>query len=264
MNSKPPQRPTKQTVEPARKRIRPRTLLKASVALLAASTIVWAGIATTTVPVKSKRRTPPVDQVEMKVVLAHAGLDPRTLAAAGVSPEQAAVVAAAATTHLRANIESIRAAEAAYDQDRANVDRLQRLVQTGQAQPEDLAAYDAALASLAGSTAQRQTRLSALLEATTSNLSDQQKALMSTMAGNKGWDVPTQYLTASKKESEWVSFRGTLANQRVNTGLGQDVSPNALHLIQAWQAEPDVSAAAGYLDTNLPGISTAWDQGLTP
>ena len=242
-------------------RFRPGAALNITVALLAGTAVVWAGIASVSSSTKSKRVILP-DQMEMKVVLAHAGLDPKSITAAGVTPEQAVSVATNARTYLNGNIDTIRAAAAAYDQDKADVTRLQHLVQSGQAQPEDFSSYEAALTRLAASTAQRDSQLQALRSAATANLAENVKARIATIAGNSAWEIPTEYLTISGAEPEWVKLQRSLANQRVNTGSGQATSAGAQHVLQTWGAQPDVAAAVGYLDTNLPGVTEAWNQNL--
>jgi hypothetical protein len=237
------------------------TVLSITIGLLAAGAIAWAGILSASSTTKYRRVIPP-DQTEMMVLLAHAGLDPRSIAAAGVTPQQTSAIAAAARNYLGSNVDQIRTAESTYAHDQVEADRLQRLVQSGQAQPEDLAAYDAALTSLADSTAQRDTRLQALRDAATANLSDSVKAKIATIAGNRGWEVPIQYRTVAKTEPEWIRLQRALANQRINAGLGQPTSNGSQAELQTWAADPDVSAAAGYLDTNLPGITSAWNQNL--
>lgn len=253
--------PLKPTTLPAR--WRRGAALNVGLAVLVGGALVWASLESSGGFRKRPRRLDPVNSLELQTVLRKASLDPESLAAAGLSPQQASMVASDAAAYVNANVSTLRAIEATLGEDKAEVDRLQRVVQSGQGGPEDIQALSAAATRLAGSTAQRQAALDDLFAAGLARASEGQRAKVASIRSHRGWDLPTQYLVHESSDADFARLRGALADDRISTGLGNSPNPGAHQLLLTWNGQTDVAAAAEGM-ANLPDVNSAWLQALQP
>jgi hypothetical protein len=232
---------------------------------LALGGLIWAGVAnaphgtTTTNSRKPVRRPdPPATRIEVEVALERMGLTLKSVAAAGLNSAQVSAVVGEAAGSIRSNIQSLRNADIAAGNARAEGDRLRRLIQAGLSTEQDRAAYATAQSSLSAAQAQAQTVLDAASTAAMANFSPELKTALETLNANKAWDLPIQYRAVSRSQADWVGLRDALANDRVAAGLHQEPDPTAAALLQAANQNPAVLSAAN----NLQGITelqTAWN-----
>ena len=107
---------------------------------------------------------------DLKTALLRAGLDPETLAAAGVVPSAVAGLVTEVREEMQAHPERVNAADLAYANARRTSDSLHRLVQSGRASAEDVSAYQSAAQSLVTATTERTGAISALRTAGTEGI----------------------------------------------------------------------------------------------
>ncbi len=222
--------------------------------------LAWAGWESSGTHLRTSRLDP-VDTSETSVLLTRAGLTPSALAAAGLSPQQAAAVVADARDYLASNIEIMRSAESNFTADRDEVNRLEHLVRSGQAEGADLQALAAARGRMSASAAARQAAFDAMHNAGAADLTPTQRARLSLMRGNSAWDLPQQYLAVDRNQEDRVLLRAALADTRIAAQLGAPPDPASAQVLLDWNAQPDVANAASAL-SNLPAIQAAWSNAL--
>jgi hypothetical protein len=236
---------------------------------LALGGLIWAGVAgapswTTTNARKPLRRPdPPATRIEVEVALERIGLTLKSVAAAGLNSAQVSAVVGEAATSIRGNIQSLRNADTAAGNARAEVDRLGRLIQAGVSTEQDRAAYAAAQNNLSTAQAQAQTVLNAASTAAMANFSPELHAALDTLNANKAWDLPVQYRAVSRSQADWVNLRDALANQRIAAAWNEDPDPAAAALLQTVNTDPAVNNAANNL-ASTQELQTAWNQAVGP
>lgn len=209
----------------------------------------------------SSRLTEPPTKPQIEVQLHQVGITPETLAAAGANQAQVTAVVTDMMDHVVSNIESIRTAEVTWGDTRAELDRLQRLVESGRATQADLTAYSGAQTTFAAADAQRASVRSAIFGSGIENLSTDQRQVVDTLASNSSWDLPIQYRAANRDENDWIELRGALAQRRIAIRKGTELRPEASAIILAADADAAVAAASANLQ-GLPAVQAAWDAAL--
>jgi hypothetical protein len=198
-------------------------------------------------------------EVDLPVVLIRAGLDPKALAAAGVSSGSIASLVQAANTTAGEQASALAAADATYASNRASGDRLQRLIQSGRGSGEDVQSYQAAVSARDTASTQRDTAIAAVITGATAGLTSGQRATLATIRANRSWNLPLEFLVVNREQSEWVALRDALANERIAGKLGEEPDAAAQTQLATWRANGSVAAARTALDTNLASVTTAWN-----
>jgi hypothetical protein len=195
--------------------------------------------------------------------LIRAGLDPKALATGGILSGGVSAVLQAAADTMNANPTALTSADAAFASARGSVDQLQARIQSGLGTHDDLSAYQTALANLATATSQRQAALDQVFTTAIANLSAGQRSVLTQIRANCAQDFsrdyPTEFLTVSRTESDWVNVRDCLANERIAVQLPDTLDQGAQAQLATWRADPTVSAAKNSLDANLASVTTAWN-----
>jgi hypothetical protein len=200
---------------------------------------------------------------DLEVSTIRAGLDAKALAAAGVSAQATTSLVQALNTYLLAHPADLSAADTGYANARRESDRLQRLIQSGQGSAEDVTSYQTQSAALASATTQRQTALDALFNAGTANLSEGQKATLSTIRANRAsWDSPLEFLTVDRSQQEWVHLRDCLANERIAIELPDTLDQGMQAELATWRAVGAVASASTSLNANLASVTAAWNAAM--
>jgi hypothetical protein len=201
----------------------------------------------------------------LEVSALRAGLDPKVLAAAGVSAQATTSLVSAANTYLLEHPSQLSAADTAYADARRESDRLQRLIQSGQGSAEDVTAYQTQMAAFAAATTQRQAALDAIFNAATANLSQGQKTTLSTVRANRAsWDSPPEYLTVNRSQTEWVQLRDALANERIAIDYPDTLDQALQAQLATWRASEAVAAATSGIGANLQMVTNAWNSAMHP
>jgi hypothetical protein len=202
----------------------------------------------------------PSTPADFPATLIRAGLDPKALAAAGVSSQTVSSVLAAAATQMSSAPADLSNADASYASARTEVDQLTAKIQSGQGSQDDIATLATAQTNLASATSQRQAALDAIFNAATANISNAQKTALSTIRTNRAaWDLPLEFLVVNREQSEWVAVRDALANERIAVSLPDSLNTNAQASLATWRADPAVSSAKSSSDANLASITTSWN-----
>jgi hypothetical protein len=195
---------------------------------------------------------------EVEVAIRRAGLTPERLAAAGVGAQQVTAMVVAARTYLSDHQGDLDAADSTGGAARAERDRLQRLLESGLATENDIAALGAAQTQLDSAEAARDVILEGLYAAATSGIGGEARAALVMLKAGSVWDLPTPYLAIERSQTQWVALRDDLANLRIAAQLGEEPDPGCEDDVMDANADPAVSAASTNLANNLTDVSQAW------
>ena len=179
----------------------------------------------------------------MQVALIRAGLSADAMCAAGLSANQASTVIANAKLMLAAHPTILSDADAAYAAACAAANALQRKIQDGHASQEEIASLPTATAAVAAAQAQRQAALDAILAAATQTLAPSSVAVLHTIAANHAWKLPIEFLTVERTETEWISLRNALSNERIAVKYEDAPNSTCQVLLAGARANPTVAAA---------------------
>lgn len=194
----------------------------------------------------------------MDVLLMRAGLDPRSLAAAGVSGAQVSSICSAVAAHVAQAPTALREADHAYAQARVEHDALERKVGAGLASSGEIAGLAAARQALSSARALRDSRLAALREAGASVLGNEQRSRLATLRANSGQPGGIEFKAIARTEAEWLSLRKALANERFSAQCGEPAHAGCQSLLSSARANSAVAAAKSACDTNLAAVQSAW------
>lgn len=201
----------------------------------------------------------PAPDVDLPVVMIRAGLDAKALAAAGVSSGSIAAVVQAAANAAGEQASALATADANYASNRATADRLQRRIQSGHGDQEDVTAYQAACTARDSAATARETALAAIITGATAGLSSGQRSTLATIRANRSWNLPLEFLVVNREQAEWVAVRDALANEKIAAKLGDEPDAASQTALGVWRANQAVAAARVSLDTNLAALTTAWN-----
>lgn len=202
---------------------------------------------------------PPPTPADFPSTLIRAGLDPKALAAAGVSSQSIGSLLSAATTQINSAPAALSIADTAYASARTQVDHLTSLIQSGHGTQEDIGSLAMANSNLASATSQRQAALDAIFNAATANLTQGQGAALSKIRSNRSWDLPPEFLVVDRDQSQWVAVRDALANERIAVDLPGTLNPTAQSNLGTWRADPAVASAKSSLEANLSSVMISWN-----
>jgi hypothetical protein len=199
-----------------------------------------------------------VSGIEKLVMFNRAGLDVRSLAAAGVSPNSISASVLALDTYLSSHATTLSSADTAVATARKESDRLLRLIQSGNAGEQDVTDYQTQKNALATATTQQAAALDAIFEAATANLSQQQHTTLSAIRGNSAnEEVSVEFRTISRSKADWMQLRDDLAAERILAHQGEEPFVPGQERLATARANETVAAAKTALDTNLASITTA-------
>ena len=204
-----------------------------------------------------------VSSQDLRLALHRAGLDARSLTAAAVSSNSVSSVINAAREELGTVAASLNSADASFVQARQQVETLERRIQGGQGSAEDVTALAAARSSQTSAAASRQSALSSLFNAGTAGLSQTQRTVLTNTRANAQWEVPVEYLTVTRTESQWVALREALANERIALAHNESPASAAQTLLQEVRSNLSVAAAITSLAANHTTVNAAWQQAST-
>lgn len=198
--------------------------------------------------------------VSLVRALTSAGLEPKALAASGVSSQQAtALVDAGAAALTDQGIDVGRSVDAVLAATN-DVDRLESQVRSTSGTREQrealVASLNAARTTLTNAQSARDTAIASFIAAATAGLNEQQKASLATIRANHDREVPVQYKTVNHTDSEWVRLREAFSASRIASQRGEQPSASVAEVMS--QADANVSTAASNVSKNLASVNTAW------
>ncbi|MBI3818844.1 MAG: hypothetical protein HY286_09160 [Planctomycetes bacterium] len=202
------------------------------------------------------------DAATLTSALYRAGLDPSSIAAAGVNGSGATAIVNNVKQYLTDHPNDLSTADTNYCNAKVSADSLRRIVQSGTATSEQLTQYQAASSTLDTATTARATALASIVTAGVANVSNDQKTALQNIAANQSWGVSIEYTATSATEAQWVALRNALAVKRINTKYGVSVPDGVTTLIATWDAKTDVAAATTAFDSNLASVTTAWNNAV--
>jgi len=247
-----------------------KTAAKAGVSgalILAAIGLLLAGFVFTQRPMAMADQEPtPPTGVELAAALARVGVNPLTLAAAGVTEESAALLIADMHEHLSEHDGSPASEDAALGAARSQRDRLRALARAGTASGADIEAIAGAESSLSAAESALDARLDAMWGFVAARLTSEQVTLIARLRDVpevfRGSVIPVEFGAAERTDEEWMALREALAAERLAAvdGVALDSAPAAL--LASARAESAVSVANSNIAIRLGGLQTAWDQAL--
>ncbi|MBI3820549.1 MAG: hypothetical protein HY286_17800 [Planctomycetes bacterium] len=202
------------------------------------------------------------DAATLTSALYRAGLDPTSLAAAGVNGSGATTIVNNVKQYLTDHPNDLSTADTNYCSAKASADALRRIVQSGTATSDQLTQYQSAASTLDAATTARATALASIVTAGVANANNDQKAALQNIAANQSWGVSIEYKATTATEAQWVALRDALAVKRINTKYGVSVPDGVTTLIATWDAKTDVAAAKTAFDSNLSSVTSAWNTGV--
>ena len=206
---------------------------------------------------------PPPASTDLAILFMRAGVDAPALCAAGVTAENVASLLSTAEATFRADTGRARTLDGAYAEARRQVDRLRRLVRSGQGSTEDVAALAQAKSALAVAEAARDTYFKTLRDQVLERAASQVSSQVRQIHANQSWKVPTKYQVLDLTERQWVDLRDALAVKRIHENYGEEFALEAQQLIAECDGHADVAAAGVCLDTNLAAVQTAWNAAVS-
>jgi len=198
---------------------------------------------------------PGAEAVEGAMLLA--GLDARALTAVGLAAQSAAGFVDEFRDEYATQASALDQAESRMAAARVSSDALRRKIQSGKGSPEDVTAYQAALAELTSATALKEAALAACRAPAEALLSQAQREQLARVRANEHWQLPTEFLLVDRTESQWVALRDALANEKIAPRYGEETAPQHASVLGAARAHADVALAKTRLDSNLASFKTA-------
>ena len=196
---------------------------------------------------------------DLEVALLRSGLSPEALTAAGLSGANATTVVSDLITYMTNNPGVLDSADSSYSSAKVAADQLKWTIQSGLATAQDLTDYTTAKANLASATTTRDGVISDFFTEGIVNLSQAQKDKLSTIVGNDYWDRPTEFLTVTNTEADWVELRNCLAHERIAAANGEAIDAGVQTILNGYRGNATVSAAKASLDSNLATVTSAWN-----
>lgn len=196
---------------------------------------------------------------DFKVKLLRAGLDARSLCAAGVSSNTILATLQAAADYMNGAPTSLASADTTYASARNVADALLRTIESGKATQEELANYASTQSALQAAEAARASVLDGYFSAASANLPNAQRVVLGNIRANASRGLPAEYLVVSRSEADWVALRDALSNERIALELPDTLSQSAQTLLTTVRADQAVAAARTRVESNLTSITSAWN-----
>lgn len=238
------------------RRAKTRTSLLSVVFLALVALVFWRASTTSAVAATAATETSLVD---FATTLHRVGLDPRSLAAGGVSSNSVSAVVADVESATQGNPSGLSGADAAFAEARVAHDSLERKIRSGKASQEEVAAYPSAKSALEAATAAQQSELDALFTAGSGSLGESQRAALAQLRANRAWGLPAEFLVVERTQQQWVALRDALANERFCAEYNETPDANAAALLATTRSNAAVATAITGLSTNLASITSAWN-----
>jgi hypothetical protein len=150
----------------------------------------------------------------------------------------------------------------AYAAARVTSDDLQRTIQSGKGNAEDVTAYQEAMVDLAVAEQEREDALNDWFVDAVESLPAGQVTTLTTIAGNRHWDLDLEMLALDREEADWVTLRDALTHERVALKYSEPIAPAVAAYLAACRSAPEVAMAKTSLDTNGTVVAAAFEAAL--
>lgn len=196
--------------------------------------------------------------------LYRASLDPESLAAVGLSANDAAGILNAAASTISSQGAALAEADESYGLARANVAQLEALIQSGQASNEQIQSLAGARTTAQNALEARDALLDAVRTVSIENLTaPQMAALASIRATNTSWSsVSAAYRISAHSDADFLALRDALAAKRIATQTGESVPEDAAALLATWSNDQAVAAAIAAQNANAAAIKATFDAAI--
>lgn len=205
---------------------------------------------------------PPVSATDIEVALHRLHLDPRPLAAAGLSQADTQDVVNEVQSQLENDPDLLSAPDAECAALRSQTQALHRSIQGGNYTQNDIDQYNQLTSDYDTAMANRQSVLDTLFNDATANLTTDEKSTLQTIRSNSHWAIDTPYQCVNRTQVQWVQLRRALHAVRIADASGESADPDAQDVVDNADADPDVANAAGNIDTSLALVQSAWEQAV--
>ena len=199
-----------------------------------------------------------VDANDVELLMRRIGATPETLAAAGLTSNEAGNVVAYAHAFLQTNATALDAADQAVADARASYETLRRRARSGLASPQDLSQLTAARTALdAARTAQQAILDEARDDAYTDLTVTQKNVLQAVVNASANSCLGVAICAASHTETDWDTIRRAAGAIRSAAYNGEEPDAEALTIIDDAQGQAATVAAQANIDVRLVGIAAA-------
>ncbi len=198
-----------------------------------------------------------IDLVQQRAVLAalgQAGIDGESLAAAGVTPQQATAIGAAVAQDIEILGAALDAATGNVLSSEQQADSLERLLIAGVATQEQIGELALARTRLAGALATREAALEAVWATATEPLEPQTIARLDHLRTTWHRPLPTNLRALTYQPEQWSSLENAYTSVRVADALEIDRDPAAVAILTNAQGQSAATTAAGWLASNLSTV----------
>jgi hypothetical protein len=195
-----------------------------------------------------------VKQRRVLAALAQAGLDGETLAAAGVTPQEATAIGAAVAEDVETLAGDVGDAVAALLAQEQATGALERLVVSGQASQQEAEGLPASRAALAAARTARDQALAAVWDAAVAEVEPAAVARLEHLLGTCHRNLPAHLRALACEPGEWRALENAVTHVRVSEALEIDPEPAAVGLVADAEAQQPAVSASGWL-ANLPAVS---------
>lgn len=198
---------------------------------------------------------------DLALLLYRAGLDPESLAAAGVTAERVPAL----ISHVRDNadewVASLSAADQSFQTGSDARAQLSSMLTSGQGTPENRTALASAEAELQRATQARNTTLQDVFMAATRDLPSGGRAMLLTLASCR-FDYPVHFRAVERADPASLTLRDALAVQRISQANGDSIPENAAQVIRAEESNSAVATARINVNANGTAVQLAWTAAL--
>jgi len=195
-------------------------------------------------------------------------LDPGSVAAAGLSLNEALGLLTAAAAAIDANLQQLAAADEALAAAQMSVDALERSIRAGHASDPQAAVVELSTArvALVSAKAALDAVLASVTEAAMASLSSGQRtSLAAIRASAPNWsEIPAAYRVVPSSDEALVTLRNALAAERIAAATGEVMPDDATATLAQWAQMQAVSAALAASEANASLIAASWATALQP
>jgi hypothetical protein len=186
----------------------------------------------------------------MRLFLFELGIGPESLAAAGVTGQEAEGIAAFAMALCESPGNSFADVQSQLESARAEYLRLETAVRTGTATGEERTEFATARGNFLERLESRTDCLASLRTAVESRLDEGQKTRLRNVASARHVEVPMYYKVVQRSASEWTALRDQLSESDRMRRAGVEV--------QSAAPEQEVQDAKVRLESNLQSVMSGW------
>jgi|GEM_PF-3440947 len=189
--------------------------------------------------------------------IVRAGLDPRSLAAAGFTAQDATLIVGHSVEFLAENTLQMREVESQLADARKSLPRLENAATAGEPAPGAADALAQGRALISSLEAQVRDFEAAVFAAGTSGLDQGKITRLTSLKSSRSSGLPLEFRIQSRSDEETVALRDALAAREIAARSGRQESASATHIISS-ASTPDSNEARSRLG-NSAAVTSAWN-----